>query len=69
MKSIFNIIVITFITIGLLMVLGQIIGLLTFNSDIVVRSQEIFEGPAYLFSSLAAILGFILMYKKDKVTE
>ncbi|WOV87384.1 hypothetical protein QWT69_16275 [Sporosarcina oncorhynchi] len=66
MKTVFNISLIIFISVGLLMVIGQMVGLLFMNSEVVLKSKDLLEFPAYLFSSIAAILGFILLYRKDK---
>lgn len=68
MKTVFNFTLILFIGIGILMVTGQVIGLVTTSSEFVIKSKEFLAMPAYIFSSLAAILGFILLYRKDQVS-
>ncbi|REB08751.1 hypothetical protein DVB69_06400 [Sporosarcina sp. BI001-red] len=68
MKTVFGVVLVLFIGIGLLMVGGQAIGLLTQNSELVIRSVEVLEVPAYIFSSIAAILGFVFIYTKEKVS-
>lgn len=53
-----------FILIGILLVLGQVIGLMIQNSALIIKSSEYLSTIAFTLSSIAAILGFVLHYLK-----
>lgn len=53
-----------FILIGILLVLGQAFGLIIQSSALIIKSNEYLSTIAFTFSSIAAILAFILHYIK-----
>ncbi len=63
-KQVFLLSLMGFILIGILLVLGQVIGLMIQNSALIIKSSEYLSTIAFTLSSIAAILGFVLHYLK-----
>lgn len=53
-----------FIVVGILLVLGQVLGLVIQNSTLILKSSEYLSTTAFVLSAIAAVLAFILHYMK-----
>lgn len=53
-----------FVLIGILLVLGQVFGLIIQSSAFIIKSNEYLSTIAFTLSAIAAILGFVLHYIK-----
>lgn len=53
-----------FILIGIVLVLGQVLGVVIQSSTLIIKSNEFLSTTAFILSAIAAILGFILHYIK-----
>lgn len=58
----FKLFLATFLLGGTALVLGQLLGLLIQDSEVVIKSRELFSYPTYISSAVTGILGFILGY-------
>lgn len=66
LKMLFSLSLAGFIILGLLLVLGQILGLFIQNGSLIIMSDEYLSPVAFSLSAIAAIIGFILHYMKEK---
>lgn len=62
----FKINLLLFVFFGILIVGGQVIGLVTANGQLMNKVVEIFSPVAFILSAVAAVLGFALSYFKEK---
>lgn len=53
-----------FVLVGILLVLGQVFGVIIQNSELVIKSNEYLSTFAFILSAVAAVLGFVLHYIK-----
>jgi len=65
-KHAFIISLVGFIFLGILLVLGQTLGLILQNGTLIINSSEYLSTTAFSLSAIAAILGFILHYIERK---
>lgn len=61
---------ILFLLAGSLLVIGQVVGILIQNGELITKSHEIFSKPAFLLSAMAGVIAYLLKQtKKQKVSE
>lgn len=61
---------ILFLLAGSLLVIGQVVGILIQNGELITKSHEIFSKPAFLLSAIAGVIAYLLKQtKKQKVSE
>lgn len=61
---------ILFLLAGSLLVIGQVVGILIQNGELITKSHEIFSKPAFLLSAMAGVSAYLLKQtKKQKVSE
>ncbi|MCM3080751.1 hypothetical protein [Brevibacillus invocatus] len=61
---------ILFLLTGSLLVIGQVVGILIQNGELITKSHEIFSKPAFLLSAMAGVIAYLLKQtKKQKVSE
>ncbi|MGM0214749.1 hypothetical protein [Enterococcus sp. AZ109] len=70
MKSIvrkaFTLFLIIFMIGGTALVLGQLIGLIIQNGNLMVKTSELVGTPTFICAAIAGMLGFVYSYFPDK---
>lgn len=70
MKNIFAILfkisLVLLILSGTFLVIGQVLGVLFQNGDLIISTKEIFSKPTFGLASIVGLLGFILGYFPDE---
>ena len=61
-EFLFRLSCVLFLLSGSLLVIGQIIGLLIQNGNLIILSADIFGTPTFLISGIAGLCGFVLNY-------
>lgn len=66
LEKLFIIALVGFLTLGAIIVFTQIIGLIIQQGQLIVSVNEILATPAFVLSSVAGILGFVITALKNK---
>lgn len=61
----FKVTLLLFVLFGILIVGGQLIGLLTANGQLMNQVVDTLSPIAFILSAIAAVLGFVLNYLKE----
>ncbi len=64
-KVLFIVSLVGFIFLGMLLVIGQALGLVVQSEMLIMNSKEYLSTFAFTLSAIAAVLGFILQYIKE----
>ncbi|MEC5423340.1 hypothetical protein QGM71_07490 [Virgibacillus sp. C22-A2] len=60
---------ILFVFLGILLVLGQLVGLIIVNGQFMIAVYDVLSPLTFILSAIAAILGFLLNYIKKEDNE
>ncbi|WP_121610809.1 hypothetical protein [Mesobacillus foraminis] len=69
LANLFKICLVLFLFGGTCLVIGQLGGLLLQNGDMVIKTWDLFANPTFAISAVGGIIGFILGYFPEEVTE
>ncbi|MEW9668121.1 hypothetical protein [Ammoniphilus sp. 3BR4] len=69
LEFLFMICLILFLISGALLVIGQVVGVILQNGDIILLSEEILAKPSFILSAMAGVIAYILNNLKDKTQE
>lgn len=61
-QLLFTISLILFMVGGTLLVLGQIMGIILMNGELMVQVTNIFSEPTFITASISGLLGFVYSY-------
>ena len=65
-ENVFIVGLILFLACGSLLVLGQFVGIIIQNGDLVLTSQQIFAKPAFILASFSGIIAYLLNFTNKK---
>ncbi|MFB5281209.1 hypothetical protein [Peribacillus sp. Hz7] len=66
-QFLFKVSCVLFLLSGSLLVIGQMVGLLLLNGDLIIFSADTFGKPTFILSTFAGLFGFALNYIPNTV--
>lgn len=69
LDKIFIFSLIAFLSLGAILVLSQLAGLIFQNGELIIKVNELLAKPAFILSSIAGVLGFIIPAIKNKTSN
>lgn len=69
LDKIFILSLIAFLSLGALLVFSQLAGLLFQQGELIIKMNDLLAKPAFILSSVAGVLGFIIPAIKNKTSN
>lgn len=69
LDKVFIVSLIAFLSLGALLVFSQLAGLLFQQGELIIKVNDLLAKPAFILSSIAGVLGFIIPALKNKTSN
>lgn len=69
LDKVFIVSLIAFLLLGAILVIGQLAGLIFQQGELIIKVNDLLAKPAFILSSIAGVLGFIIPAIKHKTSN
>ena len=66
LDKVFIVALISFLSLGFIIVFTQLLGLIIQNGELIIKVNDLLAEPAFILSAIAGVLGFLIPVIKNK---